>query len=169
MDSAISEKLEKMIPGVIEKIKREIRREAKDAGSENKFSSALMRFWAKSSKGLLEEYEKVMKRMELPVETIEEVHELEGYLVKKVDEEMQVLAKEQTKLLQIWEVIEKNEYHNEEDRLALKEVEVTASKILELKKERLKELKMDKKKLEKDFEDSQREFRKMITAGEKNM
>lgn len=63
------------------------------------------------------------------------------------------------KLLQIWEVIEKNEYHREEDRLALKEVEVTASKIPELKGERLKELKKDKKKLEKDFEERQREFR----------
>ena len=59
--------------------------------------------------------------------------------------------KEQVKLLQIWEVIEKNEYHREEDRLALKEVEVTASKIPELKGERLKELKKDKKKLEKDL------------------
>ena len=55
------------------------------------------------------------------------------------------------KLLQIWEVIEKNEYHREEDRMALKEVEVTASKIPELKGERLKELKKDKKKLEKDL------------------
>lgn len=55
------------------------------------------------------------------------------------------------KLLQIWEVIEKNEYHREEDRLTLKEVEVTASKIPELKGERLKELKKDKKKLEKDL------------------
>ena len=63
------------------------------------------------------------------------------------------------KLLQIWEVIEKNEYHREEDRLTLKEVEVTASKIPELKGERLKELKKDKKKLEKDFEERQREFR----------
>ena len=67
--------------------------------------------------------------------------------------------KEQVKLLQIWEVIEKNEYHREEDRLTLKEVEVTASKIPELKGERLKELKKDKKKLEKDFEERQREFR----------
>ena len=63
------------------------------------------------------------------------------------------------KLLQIWELIEKNEYHREEDRMALKEVEVTASKIPELKGERLKELKKDKKKLEKDFEERQREFR----------
>ena len=67
--------------------------------------------------------------------------------------------KEQVKLLQIWEVIEKNEYHREEDRLTLKEVEVTASKIPELKNEKLKELKKDKKKLEKDFEERQREFR----------
>ena len=88
MDSAISEKLEKMIPGVIAKIKREIRREAKDAGSENKFSSALVRFWVKSEKGLLEKYEKVMKRMARPTGTIEEVQEMQGYLVQKVDEEV---------------------------------------------------------------------------------
>lgn len=108
MDAVISEKLEKMMPGVMEKIRREIRSQAKNAGSENPFSSALVRFWVNSAKSLLEEYEKVMKRIAQPVQTIEEVHEMEVYLLTKMDEEISILEKEQTKLLQLWELIKKN-------------------------------------------------------------
>ena len=52
-------------------------------------------------------------------------------LMKEVDEEMQIISKEQTKLIKIGELMKKSKYYEEKNRIVFKAGEVTAWKTSE--------------------------------------